>query len=122
MSSFDSLIVFSGISFILYGILAFITEQSQKEFVRWGFEKQRILIGSTQLVGGAGLIMGLQWPVLGLFASGGLAILMFFGCWFVSKSKILFFKCSPLFCFSCSIRFFFTSIWFRANKKRGVVS
>ena len=46
MSSFDSLIVFSGISFILYGILAFITEQSQKEFVRWGFEKQRILIGS----------------------------------------------------------------------------
>jgi hypothetical protein len=79
MESVDSLIIFSGISFILYGILAFIATESQKEFVRWGFEKQRILIGSLQLFGGLGLLMSLQWNILGAFAAGGLTILMFFG-------------------------------------------
>ena len=99
MNSFDSLIVFSGIYFILYGILAFITEQSQKEFTRWGYEKQRILIGSAQLVGGTGLLMSLQWPVLGLFASGGLAILMFFGVLVRIKIKDSFLQMLPAFLF-----------------------
>ena len=99
MNSFDSLIVFSGISFILYGILAFITEQSQKEFIRWGYEKQRILIGSVQLIGGTGLLMSLQWPVLGLFASGGLAVLMFFGVLVRIKIKDSFLQMLPAFLF-----------------------
>jgi hypothetical protein len=79
--------------------LAFITEQSQKEFTRWGYEKQRILIGSAQLVGGTGLLMSLQWPVLGLFASGGLAILMFFGVLVRIKIKDSFLQMLPAFLF-----------------------
>ena len=99
MGSFEPLVVFSGISFVFYGILAFITTQSQKEFQRWGYEKQRILIGSAQLFGGLGLLLSLQWPIFGLFASGGLAILMFFGVLVRIKIKDSILQMLPAFLF-----------------------
>jgi len=50
--------LFSGISFIVYGISSFRSKRMISEFQRWGYGNQRKLIGCFQLIGGAGLIFG----------------------------------------------------------------
>jgi hypothetical protein len=50
--------IFSGISFIVYGITSFTSKRMISEFQRWGYGNQRKLIGCFQLIGGAGLIFG----------------------------------------------------------------
>ena len=50
--------LFSGISFIVYGITSFTSKRMISEFQRWGYGNQRKLIGCFQLIGGAGLIYG----------------------------------------------------------------
>ena len=50
--------LFSGISFIVYGISSFKSKRMISEFQRWGYGTQRKLIGCFQLIGGAGLIFG----------------------------------------------------------------
>jgi hypothetical protein len=50
--------LFSGISFIVYGISSFKSKRMISEFQRWGYGNQRKLIGCFQLIGGAGLIFG----------------------------------------------------------------
>ena len=50
--------LFSGISFIVYGICSFRSKRMISEFQRWGYGNQRKLIGCFQLIGGAGLIFG----------------------------------------------------------------
>ncbi len=50
--------LFSGISFIVYGISSFKSKRMISEFQRWGYGNQRKLIGCFQLIGGAGLIYG----------------------------------------------------------------
>ena len=50
--------LFSGISFIVYGISSFKSKRMISEFKRWGYGNQRKLIGCFQLIGGAGLIFG----------------------------------------------------------------
>jgi hypothetical protein len=47
------------------------------EFKRFGLpDSQRLLTGVLQLSGSAGLITGFFIPVIGLMASGGLALMM----------------------------------------------
>jgi hypothetical protein len=50
--------LFSGISFIVYGISSFKSKRMISEFQRWGYGNHRKLIGFFQLLGGAGLIFG----------------------------------------------------------------
>mgnify|MGYP000424236199 FL=1 len=50
--------LFSGISFIVYGISSFRSKRMISEFQRWGYGNHRKLIGCFQLIGGAGLIYG----------------------------------------------------------------
>jgi len=50
--------LFSGISFVVYGISSFKSKRMISEFQRWGYGNQRKLIGCFQLIGGAGLIFG----------------------------------------------------------------
>ena len=50
--------LFSGISFIVYGISSFRSKRMISEFQRWGYGNHRKLIGFFQLVGGTGLIFG----------------------------------------------------------------
>lgn len=50
--------LFSGISFIVYGISSFRSKRMISEFQRWGYGNQRKLIGCFQLIGGTGLIFG----------------------------------------------------------------
>ena len=50
--------LFSGISFIVYGITSFKSKRMISEFQRWGYGNQRKLIGCFQFIGGTGLIFG----------------------------------------------------------------
>ena len=48
----------------------------RQEFVRYGFGRYRVLVAVLQLAGAVGQIVGLRYPMLGCFASGGLALMM----------------------------------------------
>lgn len=70
----------SGISFLFYGTACLTTAHMKREFIRFGYSRQRALTGYLQLLGGLGLLIG-YWlaPGLALLAAAGLAIMMGFG-------------------------------------------
>ena len=76
MDYYLTIVLFSGISFVAYGINSFISKRMRKEFKRWGLEKKRIIIASCQLIGGAGLLLGLEWNTLLTLSSFSLAVMM----------------------------------------------
>ncbi len=79
--------VLSVLSFIYYGLVCLFSKNMVKEFERFGLsEKQRLLTGIFQLLGGMGLLVGLQLTMIGLIASCGLALLMLMG--FLTRLKI----------------------------------
>lgn len=47
------------------------------EFTRYGLGRYRVVVAMLQLAGAVGQIVGLGYPLLGCFASGGLALMMF---------------------------------------------
>jgi len=57
-------VIFTGVSFIIYGYSSFISRRMKSEYARWGYNNQRKIVGSLQLLGGTGLILGLQINVL----------------------------------------------------------
>lgn len=71
---------FSGISFLFYGAGCLTSAHMKSEFIRFGFDRQRVLTGYLQLLGGMGLLAG-YWlsPALALFSAAGLALMMGFG-------------------------------------------
>ena len=73
------LILFSGVSFVVYGGLLFTSTGMQNEFKRFGLERFTKLIGLLELLGGVGLLVGLKFHFVLLISSCGLAILMFLG-------------------------------------------
>lgn len=48
----------------------------KEEFKRYGLPGLRMLIGSLELLGGLGLLVGLKLPIIGLISAGGLSILL----------------------------------------------
>ncbi len=80
MNILTSILFFSAISFIFYGISCLFSTHMKNEFIRFGLEKRRILTGILQLLGGSGLIVGYVFsPILIITCSGGLAVLMLLG-------------------------------------------
>ncbi len=69
----------SAVIFIFYGVLCLSTDHMMKEFQRYGLAKYRRLTGVLELLGGIGLIVGLESRLLLTVSSGGLATLMFLG-------------------------------------------
>lgn len=67
------------VAFIVYGILTLFTEGMRKEFERFHIPQFRLLVGSTQILGAAGLLIGLWLPWLGVVAAGGLCLQMIAG-------------------------------------------
>lgn len=91
----------SGLSFIYFGVGCLTSEFIISEFNRYGLPKFRILTGLLQLLGAAGLLIGLYFnPKILLFASIGLCVLMI--CGFIVRIGISdnFFKCLPSFSFA----------------------
>lgn len=69
----------SGLSFLVYGWLCIYSNAMKEEFERFGLERFRVMIGLLEMLGGAGLIVGLWWPLAFQIASAGLTALMFLG-------------------------------------------
>lgn len=73
------LIVFNAASFLVYGILCFLSASMAREFDRYGFGPQRRIIGGLQIAASIGLFGGLSQHWMGQAASGGLALMMLAG-------------------------------------------
>ena len=101
MNLLPILTLFSSLAFIYFGVQCFYSKFIISEFVRYGLVKFRILTGILQLLGAAGLLIGLYFnPKILLFASIGLGLLMV--CGFIVRVSISdsFFKSLPSFSFA----------------------
>jgi len=79
MSLIQLLILFSGLSFLGYGIAYFTSPNMRIEFKRFGLEKYGVLTAVLELCGAIGLLVGFVSETILLISSGGLAVLMFLG-------------------------------------------
>ena len=73
MDYFLTIVLFTGISFIAYGINSFISQRMKKEFKRWGLENKQKTIAFSQLLGGTSLLLGLEWKTILVLSSAFLA-------------------------------------------------
>jgi len=69
----------SGVSFLYYGVKILTTPRLEQEFSRYGLADFRGLVGVLELLGGAGVIIGVVVPTLGAVAALGLSVLMLLG-------------------------------------------
>ena len=69
----------SGLSFLYYGFKVLFKPASIEEFERFGVAGQRKFVGVMEVLGGAGVMLGLIVAPLGALAATGLALLMFLG-------------------------------------------
>ncbi|MBB4080575.1 putative membrane protein YphA (DoxX/SURF4 family) [Lewinella aquimaris] len=71
---------FSGLSFLFFGTSCLTSSYMKREFIRYGYDRQRPLVGVLQILGGAGLIVGYWiWPPLALASATGLFLMMAYG-------------------------------------------
>lgn len=79
MSLLSLLTVFSSVTFLGYGLLCVTSVSMEREFTRFGLAHLRVFIGSLEILGGIGLLVGLAWTPALWLASGGLGLLMLCG-------------------------------------------
>ncbi|NQW45378.1 MAG: hypothetical protein HQ462_08245 [Deltaproteobacteria bacterium] len=82
----NSVIIFVSLSFFIYGATCIWKPYMKDEFNRYGLARFRVLVGSLQLIGAFGLLLGLKWTGWLVVASGGLGVLMLLG--FIVRLKI----------------------------------
>lgn len=99
MTVIQSLVLFSSISFLMYGYRSITTEAMKKEFERYGLAKFRVLTGMLEIIGGTGLLIGLLYHPLLIVASAGLSLLMLLGFATRLYIKDPFWQCLPSFLF-----------------------
>ena len=73
-----TLILFSAVSFLGYGLGGFFSAYLQHEFRRYQLGAQCRLVGVLQCLAALGLIAGFWLPWLGQAAAAGLALMMLF--------------------------------------------
>jgi uncharacterized membrane protein YphA (DoxX/SURF4 family) len=69
----------SGASFLYYGYETLFEDRTRREFERYGVPHLRRFVGSMQLLGGAGVILGLVFAPVGAAAATGLTMMMLLG-------------------------------------------
>jgi hypothetical protein len=67
------------LAFLGYGTACLLSNALIAEFERYGLPRLRRLVGAFELAGALGLIIGYRVPILGVYASAGLCLLMAFG-------------------------------------------
>lgn len=72
-------VLISSLSFFGYAVSYFISPNMKKEFKRFGLEKIGLITIILELLGAAGLIIGLLFNPILLISSLGLALLMIAG-------------------------------------------
>ena len=68
--------LFTGISFIAYGINSFISKRMIREFKRWGLADKRKIIGVCQCIGGVGILIGLTISLASIISALFIIIMM----------------------------------------------
>ena len=71
-----TLIIFAGVSFIIYGVNSFSSQKMVLEFKRWGLEKKRKIIAVSQFICGVLLCLGLISKTILFISSSFLVIMM----------------------------------------------
>lgn len=71
--------IFSGIAFVVYGLSLFFSDKMKSEFERFQLQKFMYLVGSLEILGGLGQLIGIFVIPLLVFSSIGLSILMLMG-------------------------------------------
>lgn len=69
----------SGASFLFYGYETLFEQPPRGEFERYGMPGVRRFVGTAQLLGGAGVLIGLGFAPLGAAAAAGLTVMMVLG-------------------------------------------
>ena len=87
---------FSGFSFLFFGAASLFTSQMKSEFIRYGLENSRTLVGGLQLLGALGLLLGYFYsPLLQTLAASGLSILMILGFFVRMRIRDSFIQSAP---------------------------
>jgi uncharacterized membrane protein YphA (DoxX/SURF4 family) len=77
--SYQIATVVSIVLFLYYGLACLLANGMQDEFERYGLSRFRRLIGSLELLGAIGLLVGYVLPLIQLLSAFGLAVLMLMG-------------------------------------------
>lgn len=93
------IIWFSALSFLFYGCSYYLSSHMKDEFKRYGLEKFALMVSTLQILGGLGLIVGLQFYPALIISSGGLALLMLLGFMVRLKIKDGFWRSLPAFAY-----------------------
>jgi uncharacterized membrane protein YphA (DoxX/SURF4 family) len=72
-------VVVSASLFLMYGIACLCFEGMKRDFERFGLSRFRTLVGTLEVLGAVGLIIGQFWPPLVPLSAGGLALMMLVG-------------------------------------------
>lgn len=88
MSILNIIILFVGSSFLFFGIMCFVSDYMKSEFLRYGLPKQRILTGTLQLLGGAGLIIGFFLNSIELMALASIGLFLLMSAGFLVRLRI----------------------------------
>ena len=73
------LALISGSAFAVYGYQTLLGLPPRGEFERYGMPRVRKFVGSAQLLGAAGVLLGIRYPLLGAAAASGLTSMMLLG-------------------------------------------
>ena len=101
MTLIDVLSMFSGSSFLFYGLSCLFSSHMKNEFNRFGISQFLKLTGTLQILGGFALLIGFwKIPLLAFIGAAGLALLMLLGSIVRIKIKDSFLHSSPAFIFT----------------------
>ena len=73
------LVLVSALSFVYYGLGCIVSPRLQDEYLRYGLPHLRVVSGTVQLLGAAGVVIGLVVEPLGVAAAAGLCLMMVLG-------------------------------------------
>ena len=93
------LLLFSSISFLIYGTLLLFSSKMKEEFERFELKQFATLVGGLELLGGLGLLAGIINNSILLISSAGLSLLMLLGLGVRLKMKDGFLLSFPSFFF-----------------------
>lgn len=77
--TYGAAVVIAAVLFLVYGGLCLFSNGMEAEFERYGLSRFRRLTGALEVLGGAGLLVGLMVTEVMLISSAGLATLMLLG-------------------------------------------
>jgi len=99
-SAFQFGLILNALFFLFYGVQSLNSAWMMEEFKRFGMSgPQRMMTGILQILGAAGLLTGFIFPLTGLLAAAGLAVMMLVAFIVRIKIKDSFLQSLPSFVF-----------------------